>query len=138
MPRKRGVFGTIFAVALLAASTASAADDFWAHGCWQNGIWGGVCIRPDGYVTESDPDGNIKDIGRWYKIDDDTIWWFLACWPEKTHVLHSDGLYEVEFTRGYTEPPQDLKRAFVPDEYDALWISWPSDPVTLVFPEDWK
>lgn len=122
---------------LLTASTAFA-EGHWAHGCWQTDIWGGIMIRPDGYVTESDPDGNLRDIGRWWPLGDEHIWWFLACEPNGTHFLRKDGLYTHEMTPGYDAPPQDLRRSFVPDEYDDLWIGLePPEPI-LDFPEDWK
>lgn len=128
----------VLCVFLSLLASAAFADDHWAVGCWSTGMWGGVCIRPDGLVTESDPDGNMIDIGRWAVIDDDTIIWFLVRAPMATYHLERDGTYVFDAGYGYVSKPVKIKKSFVPDFYEPLWIYMPPAEPVLDFPEDWK
>lgn len=122
---------------LLLASTAFA-EHHWAVGCWPTGSWSGVCIRPDGVVTESDPDGNLIDIGRWVAVDGDTIMWLLIRTPMATYMLERDGTYTVHWGYGYPAKPIKIRRGKVPEEFEGLMIIVPPPEPVLDFPEDWK
>ena len=113
-------------------------EDHWCVGCWQTSGWGGVCLRPDGLVTESDPDGNLQDIGRWFVLDDDRIVWVFARVPRYTYSLYRDGTYVVDLGYGYPSAPQQISKSFVPDEYEAIAIEFYEPEPVLDFPEDWK
>lgn len=112
---------------LLLTVSSAFAEDHWCIGCWQTGSWSGVCLRPDGLVTESDPDGNMIDIGRWYVIHEDLVAWVFLRAPIQTHYLEADGTYTPHYGYGYISKPKKIKKSFVPEAYDDLYLYFPAE-----------
>jgi len=103
-------------------------DPHWALGHFPVGTWGGIEVRPDGYVIETDADGNITDVGRWWADGDDAIIYISAVSPWRELALYRDfdGVvtYERDYGFGYAEPPAVVERGLLPQEFDSYEISF--------------
>lgn len=98
------------------------ADPHWAVGCWATTNWGGVEIRPDGFVIERSPDGDITDIGRWSVVDEDAIVWTLARTPTQQEALSRQGgrvFHQRDFGYSYTSPRTRVHRGHLPRKFEA-------------------
>ena len=112
---------------VIIAACSLPADPHWAVGGWQTGLFGGPMIRPDHWVIERDPEGNVTDVGVWYEFDDDTIGWTSMTQPTKEHYLSRDGTYFHTFFSGYHSPKATASRCVVPEEFDDYVLGFEED-----------
>lgn len=128
-------------IILVISACVLPPDPHWAVGSWQTGFWGGVCLRPDGYVVERDPDGNVTDIGRWSCAGDDGVIFWLIRAPQHEHYLIRRGgavFFQRDYGNGYISGEEPVRKGHVPAEFDGFVVEAPPPEPILDFPEDWK
>ena len=103
-------------------------DPHWALGHFPVGTWGGVEIRPDHLVVETDANGEITDVGRWWEHGDDAIIYTSAVSPWREVALIRDHLGNVTYVRDYgygnSEEPVEVTRGHLPQESDSYEIAF--------------
>jgi hypothetical protein len=114
-------------IILIIAACTLPADHHWAVGGWQTSTWGGVMIRPDKYVIERDPDGNIEDIGVWYELDDDAIGITFVRATGQEMVLYRDGRVTRKYGEGFVVCDEGFRaaRGALPTEFDGYEVEFP-------------
>ena len=103
-------------------------DPHWAVGHFPVGTWGGVEIRPDHFVVETDANGEITDVGRWWALGDDAIIYTSSVSPWREVTLSRDRWGNVTYVRDYgygnSEEPVKVTRGHLPQEFDSYEIAF--------------
>lgn len=125
-------------VYIVIAACLLPADPHWVVGSWQTGTWGGVEFRPDGYVIEKDPDGNVTDVGRWSSLGDSAVVWTMVrtVTQEECLALRDGAVYHSRNYGSSISKESEVRRGHCPREFESYVIEFEPEEMQPVFGDE--